>query len=205
MLSPLGFSKIRLPPKVSDHVVNVSIAKRSWPTKVQLQNLRPLTVASSWQIQTHTAANFCDFQAYWIFIEGHNQFVSWCIDDGFKTGDYCQKRRDVFLLTTWSQDTLPSQKYITTLTQAKYRSVALLKNKKQSNVHGPQSDIWTSKTIDTYILITGHFISETKHFSVRHTGRNIADSIDDTVKRFDIVVYDSAANADLVKGISWGQ
>ena len=110
---------------------------------------------------------------------------------------------------------IPSHKHIGKLLLQKYENaVAVSKNKLAQDVVAMSltSDIWTSNAMEAYMSVTAHFIRweiqscvlATKPFPERHTGRNIADSIVQVTRSFDIddekvkaVVHDKAANAEL--------
>ena len=112
---------------------------------------------------------------------------------------------------------LPSRKHISRLLRKKHeKAIAILKGKLTQDAIAVwlTSDMWTSNTMEAYMPVTAHFITPawemqscvlmTKPFPERHTGQNIADSIEQVVRSFGIntakvkaVVHDTVANAEL--------
>lgn len=125
-------------------------------------------------------------------------------DDGFK----------VMINTLHPGYTLPSRTHFSKLMEKKYQDtfqevkIAIKANNSKITL---TTDIWTSVTTEAYLSITCHYINDdwdmesichtTMSLQDRHTGSNIAESLEEVARRFEIppsniitIVHDNGAN-----------
>ena len=119
---------------------------------------------------------------------------------------------------------VPSRIHVTTICRKKYTTIKeeLLSSLQNIPSVALTTDIWTSRTVQAYLTVTVHFITDdwlmgskvlvTREMTERHTGIHIAESLTETAKDWNLdgkvtaIVHDNASNmvlaSDLLEG--WG-
>ena len=119
---------------------------------------------------------------------------------------------------------VPSRTHVTSICHKKYSAI---KGEVLSSLQSIQSvaltcDIWTSRTVQAYLTVTVHFITDdwlmdskvlvTREMTERHTGIHIAESLTEIAKDWNLdgkvvaIVHDNASNMVLASELleDWG-